>query len=118
MDTLTAIHRLKDLEPDWDSYGAVAPDEPTVERAVAYLRDVIKVLGNAYAQPEVRAIPDPGVSLTWRGRSYDAEVKLLVTPTVVEWVQLKNRHIVDQGAITGAAGEFHRFTHSLSSVKL
>lgn len=117
MDTLTAIDHLKKLEPGWDSYGADAPDEPTVERAGVCLRDVVGALGQAYGQPEVRAIPDPGVSLTWRDRWHRAEVKLLVTPAVVEWVQLKNRHIVEQGSITDTR-QFQRFTRSLSSVAL
>jgi len=101
MDTLEAIHGLKWLAPNWNSYGAKAPDEPTVTRAVSYLAAVVRALGQAYAQPEVAPIPDPGIALIWRDRwrPEQAEaVEVLVTPERAEWVLLKEHRIVDHGA--------------------
>jgi hypothetical protein len=113
----TAIQDLKKLSPDWNSYGAAAPDDRTVARALDCLDAITKALGQDYRQPEVRPIPDPGVSLTWRDRWRRGEVKVLVTPTSAEWVQLKNRHIVEQGSLNDAQ-QFQRFTRILSSVKV
>jgi hypothetical protein len=98
MDTLTAIHSLKDLEPDWDSYGAKAPDEPTVSWACAYLAGVTRMLGAAYSQPTVQPVSDPGVSLIWQDRRHGAEeVEVLVTRTGAEWILLKDHRIMDHG---------------------
>lgn len=108
------IERLKRLPHDWDSYGADAPDERTVARALDCLSNVVNTLGDQYAMPAVAPIADPGVSLTWRDRYHRGDVKVLVTPATIEWVLLKNRHIVDHGAIADAQ-QFRQFAHGILS---
>src|SRR5260370_26160205 len=91
------IEGLKRLPHDWDSYGADAPDERTVARALSYLGGVISALGPAYGQPEIQPIPDPGVSMTWRSRWHPEEVEVLGTPAGAEWALLSGHRGLGPG---------------------
>jgi len=101
---VAAIEGLRKLPANWNSYGATAPDDPTVVRALAYLMEVVRALGPAYGEPEVQPIPDPGVALIWRDRWHPEEVEVLVTPTGAEWVLLKEHRIVDHGKALDPTG--------------
>lgn len=92
MDTLTTIEQLKDLEPDWDSYGAPPIAKESLEMATGYLRAVARALGDSYAHPIVGPTPQAGVALMWRARS--GEVDLLCSPAGAQYVWLSPDHKV------------------------
>jgi hypothetical protein len=65
-EAVTAIDKLKDLQPSWDSYGASAPDLHAREQAKSFVYVVAEKLGPEYAHPRVGPMADGGVALIWR----------------------------------------------------
>ena len=53
-EALLAIDKLKDLQPDWDSYGAGEIALSAREQAKRFIARVEQAFGGAYANPLAR----------------------------------------------------------------
>jgi len=58
------INTMRGLQDDWDSYGAVAPQEQSIERAIVFIRGI---LGNPHVCPSVNG----NVVFEWNGGSIE-----------------------------------------------
>ncbi len=76
-DTVAAIDRLKDLQPNWDSYGAPRVEDATRKSAKELLHNLVSSLGQAYADPIVGPDVDGGVELIWGAQSTEVHARIL-----------------------------------------
>ena len=100
-ETLVAIDKLKELEPDWDSYGAGEIALSAREEAKRFIALVEQTLGAAYANPLVGPTADGGVALIWRQRAGQPKVEAFFSPEGNRYVVIHGPKIVDQGPIKG-----------------
>lgn len=98
--TLLAIDKLKELQPDWDSYGAGEIALSAREQAKRFIALVEQALGPAYANPLVGPTADGGVVLIWRQQPSLPEVSAFFSPEGNHrYVVLHERSLVAQGPI-------------------
>ena len=100
-ETLLAIDRLKELQPDWDSYGAGEIALSAREQAKRFITLVGTTLGAAYARPIVGPTVDGGVALIWRQGAGQPKVEAFFSPEANRYVVIHGRGIVDRGSIEG-----------------
>ena len=98
-ETLVAIDKLKELEPDWDSYGAGAIALSAREQAKRFITLVEHTLGAAYAKPLVGPTAEGGVALIWRQETGQPKVEAFFSPEGNRYVVIHRGKIVDQGPI-------------------
>ena len=99
-ETLLAIDKLKELPPDWDSYGAGEIAMSAREEAKRFITLVERTFGTAYANPLVGPTADGGVVLIWRQRPGLPEVEAFFSPEGNHrYVVLHEQSVVAQGPI-------------------
>jgi hypothetical protein len=76
--TLAEIDKLKDTQPDWDSYEASPVGLYEQEQAKAFVRAIGRLLDDEFVDPVVSPVADPGVALTWRKEA--EEISVIFTP--------------------------------------
>lgn len=102
-DALKAIRSLRALEQNWDSYGARAVDDDSIEKSKTLASSLSKI--ENVAAPTVTATPAGHVALCWDSGdwSLDAEV---YPSGLVEYVYLDRRNsAADKEARTRDYGE-------------
>jgi len=96
----TAIDKLKELQPDWDSYGAGAPNLMALEQAKNFVYDIARSLGPEYVSPIVGPTSDGGVALIWRKRG-QPKIEAFFSPEQGNrFVVLRDRKLLDKGTIS------------------
>jgi hypothetical protein len=98
-EAFNAIDRLKELQPDWDSYGACEITLSAREQAKRFIALVERALGARYANPLVGPTADGGVVLIWRQRP-GPEVEAFFAPDGSRrYVVLDGGRLVGRGPI-------------------
>jgi hypothetical protein len=98
-EAVTAIDKLKELQPDWDSYGAGAPHLSPRERAKGFVYAVVRELGPEYARPRVGPTPDGGVVLIWRKQGR-RKVEVFFSPEGNRFAVMQDRKLLANGPLT------------------
>jgi hypothetical protein len=98
-EAVTAIDKLKELQPNWDSYGAGAPDLHAREQAKGFVYAVAEKLGPEYAHPRVGPTADGGVALIWR-RPGHPKVEVFFAPDGPRFAVMHARKLLDKGPVT------------------
>jgi hypothetical protein len=102
-ETSTAIDKLKDLPPDWDSYGGGEIMVAAREHAKRFVEDVVHSLGAQFAHPMVGPTVDGGVVLIWRQKAGLPKAEAFFSPVGVgRYVVLVGRTVLEQGPIKDA----------------
>ncbi len=72
--TLAALRKMADLEPNWDSYGAVPINPNAIARAILMLDSL---------QGDWTPVPmsDGGVQLELHSDGFDVEIQIRAAPT-------------------------------------
>lgn len=76
--TVSAIKKLKELQPGWDSYGAKVLDLDSIHAAIELVRELASVVG--IVRPQVAATPNGYVALLWNWRDSSRDLELSVLP--------------------------------------
>jgi len=77
-ERLEAIESLRDLDDDWDSYGARRIDERSIRAAQELVRRLATIVG--VNRPAVAASPDGFVGLSWEWDDFSKNLDLEVLP--------------------------------------
>ncbi len=93
------IDELKELQPNWDSYGAPVIDLAAREDAKGFLHSVEKTIGPEHADPFVGPTPEGGVVLIWR-TSDQRKVEVFFSSEGARFVVLQHRKLLAKGRIT------------------
>lgn len=95
--TIATIDRLKDLQPNWDSYEAERIPLEALESAKDCVRRAASV-DSSYASPIVCPTATPGISLIWRRRERGEVHALLSQSHELTYIVLApDRSVVDTG---------------------
>lgn len=78
VECLNHVERLRELGPNWDSYGACAVHLDSIQIAKQLLRQFAEVKG--IACPRVGASPAGHVALSWEWQNHSRELDLEVLP--------------------------------------
>jgi hypothetical protein len=98
-ETAAKIDELKELAPDWDSYGADAPRLSAREDAKRLVYDLARTLGRQFVPPVVGPTPDGGVVLIWR-RAGRPKLEVFISPyEPPHYAVLQDRRLVDKGPL-------------------
>jgi hypothetical protein len=99
-ETALAIDKLKELRPDWDSYGAGEIMLSAREQAKRFIEHVERTLGAQFADPIVGPTADGGVVLIWRHKPGLPKVEAFFSPVGDQrYVVLRERTVLAQGPI-------------------
>jgi hypothetical protein len=74
MDCIESLNNLRNLEPNWDTYGAPAIAPESIDTAIRLARFLPD-----HAMPEPSVVPTSGggVQLEWHQGGFDIEVEFL-----------------------------------------
>ena len=73
LPTFNTFQKLCDLEPNWDSYGALKIDTKSLEAALIFLIDFLPI--NA-PTPAIVPTPSGNIQIEWHERKIDFEIEI------------------------------------------
>lgn len=99
---LLRLRSLFELEPDWDSYGAVPPSNVTIIKSIVLLWDLheyLEGLGENLPGPFVAPVPDGRIQFEWRSGRKEIEIDIGKNGSI-QYLLFKNRDMSDY--VTGS----------------
>ena len=100
-ERLRRIDRLRELEPNWDSYGAKRIDLPSIDLANQLLKSLSKIEG--VECPTVTASPDGNVGLCWDSGERSLDVEVLPSGKFAYAYLNENAPAMDREGVTTSA---------------
>lgn len=93
-----AISRLRELDADWDSYGAAPLSSVTLTIAKRFVFDLYRLAdlrGYSLPEPSVAPSPDGSVDFVWRSPSEDSDLEVLVRADGISAVGTKRGEVFE-----------------------